>query len=82
MTLAEWLTANRVSHDDFAARIGATRSSVTRYASGERIPRPPKMAAIARETGGQVTANDFVASATATAVADDDGVRPPERSVA
>jgi DNA-binding transcriptional regulator YdaS (Cro superfamily) len=62
MTLAEWLAVNHVSHDDFAARIGAKRSSVTRYVSGERMPRPEKLAAIARETGGLVTANDFVGS--------------------
>lgn len=68
MTLGEWLAANRVSHDDFAGRIGRDRSSVTRYVSGERMPRPAVMARISRETRGQVTANDFVG---ATEEADD-----------
>lgn len=70
MTLSDWLRQSRLSHDEFADRIGCDRSSVTRYVHGNRMPRPEVLRRIAEVTGGAVTANDFVAPA-----ADDDEAR-------
>lgn len=61
MRLADWLKANKVTHEKFAERIATDRSSVSRYAAG-RMPRRAHLQAIIRETGGEVTANDFVAA--------------------
>lgn len=59
MKLAEYLTAHKISQAEFAALIGATQPSVSRYCGG-RIPENKEtMLAIMRETGGLVTANDF-----------------------
>lgn len=65
MTLADWLKipnadGSRKRRRDFAARIGVTPTMVTEYAEGRMWPRREVMQAIMRETGGQVTANDFL----------------------
>lgn len=65
MTLAEWLDipnrdGTRKRRREFAARIGVTPTMVTEYARGRMWPGRDKMLAIARETRGAVTANDFV----------------------
>jgi transcriptional regulator with XRE-family HTH domain len=67
MKLGEWLTAKRMSHEEFASRIGSDRSTVTRYVSGERMPRREMMGRILAETGGDVTANDFMTERDASA---------------
>jgi hypothetical protein len=58
MKLADWLIANQVSDDDFAARIETSRQAVWRYKSG-RIPERETMVRIVRATGGLVQPNDF-----------------------
>lgn len=64
MTLKEWLTRKNVSISEFQKRIGVNSySTVRRYVLGERVPRPAIMRKIIAETGGKVTANDFVRSA-------------------
>jgi glutamine synthetase len=62
MKLSDYLTQANLTHGEFAVEIGTSQAAVTRYARGERIPRPEQMAAIAVATGGQVTANDFYSS--------------------
>lgn len=65
MTLAEWLKlpeddGRRKRKREFASRIGVTPTMVTEYAEGRSWPRREIMEAIVRETGGEVTANDFL----------------------
>lgn len=65
MTLNEWL---KIPNPDgtkkrkrvFAAAIGVTPTMVTEYAEGRMWPRREIMENIKRETGGNVTPNDFL----------------------
>lgn len=72
MKLAEWFSArnsdgSKRRKGDFARKIGKAPSTITAYLDGRAWPDRETMAAIARETGGQVTANDFVEPAEADA---------------
>lgn len=65
MKLADWLTlpnpdGSRKRRRDFATRIGVTPSMITAYCEGRMWPGRERMEAIARETNGAVTANDFI----------------------
>lgn len=73
MKLSAWLSASALSDAEFGRRIGVTGFAVARYARGQRIPRPEVMAAIQRETAGQVTAADFYASPEAPLAGDAEG---------
>lgn len=61
MTLDDWLTKHGISNPAFGARIGCTAEAVRKYRNGDRIPDKATMPKIARETEGEVTANDFYA---------------------
>lgn len=64
MKLRTYLADNKITFTDFAKRIGVGHArTVERYAKGQRHPRPTAMAAIRRETGGAVTADDFTLQA-------------------
>jgi len=65
MKLADWLNlpnsdGSRKRRYEFAKAIGVTPVMVTYYCAGTAWPSREKMTAIARETAGAVTANDFV----------------------
>lgn len=60
MRLGDWLKAKNKNASEFAPLIGVGVSAVTRYVNGDRVPRPEIMVKIFEETGGAVTANDFV----------------------
>lgn len=65
MKLADWLTlpnpdGSRKRRRDFATRIGVTPSMITAYCEDRMWPGRERMEAIARETNGAVTANDFI----------------------
>lgn len=60
MKLADWLKREKLPRYRFAERIGVQPSVVTDYCLGRYCPRPEKARAIMRETGGEVTANDFL----------------------
>jgi len=60
MRLAEYLAREGLTHRQFAARLRASQASVSRYAAGERFPEPRMLALIEEETGGKVTADDFM----------------------
>lgn len=60
MRLSEYLERAGISYTEFARRLGVSRHTVSRYASGERVPRPEIQQAIFRLTGGLVTPSDFV----------------------
>lgn len=62
MDLQSWLTEQKISHAEFAVRVGATKHAVGKWVRGERMPRPVVMEKIGRITEGQVTANDFMAA--------------------
>lgn len=63
MNLSDWLKRTKTRRNAFAERIGVAPSVVTDYCAGRSWPGRDKMEAIARETGGEVTANDFVREA-------------------
>lgn len=60
MKLAEWLKKTKTRRYSFAERIGVQPSVVSDYCKGRYCPRPKVAEAIIRETGGEVTANDFL----------------------
>jgi DNA-binding transcriptional regulator YdaS (Cro superfamily) len=61
MKLSEWLHGHRETQSDFAGRpeIGVHPMTVAKWVTGRAVPRPARMAAIERVTGGAVRANDF-----------------------
>lgn len=59
MKLSAWLEANPDKSPGFHARIEVTEYSLSRYASGKRIPKARPMVLIAVETDHQVMPNDF-----------------------
>jgi DNA-binding transcriptional regulator YdaS (Cro superfamily) len=63
MKLAEWLKQTKTRRYAFAERIGVQPSVISDYCKGRYCPRPKVAEAIIRETGGQVTANDFLSIA-------------------
>lgn len=60
MKLSAYLKRESLSLEEFAHKIGvANAGTVCRYIKRRRIPRPRVMAAITRETGGEVSPSDF-----------------------
>lgn len=64
MRLADWLKETKTRRYVFAERIGVTPQMITVYCDGSTWPPRDKMEAIARETDGKVTANDFMSPAS------------------
>ena len=60
MRLDDWLAETATSQGKLAREINCTQTTISRYVSGARTPRPDQMAAIYKVTSGQVTPNDFV----------------------
>lgn len=60
MKLADWLKETKTRRYRFAESIGVRPSVVSDYCKGRYCPRPKVAEAIIRETGGRVTANDFL----------------------
>lgn len=62
MTLDEYLKTQdpKVSHADFAGRIGVTQATISRYVNGERFPSPEHIRKIQEATADRVTANDLL----------------------
>ena len=59
MTLRQYLALHHIKQSSFAAGIGISQAAVSRYCS-QRMPVAEMLLAIARATGGAVTANDFM----------------------
>jgi DNA-binding transcriptional regulator YdaS (Cro superfamily) len=59
MKLAHYLRTHRLTQEQFAARIGQRRASVSHWVTGRAIPRASSMGAIYRATEGAVTPDDF-----------------------
>lgn len=65
MTLQDWLKAEKLSHEQFAAKIRIAGKPVSvqavgKWARGERLPRPKAMSAIESATEGAVTWADML----------------------
>jgi transcriptional regulator with XRE-family HTH domain len=58
MTLKQYLEVKALSLAQFAEKIGVKRNSISRYVHG-RVPDPPTVIAIYRETRGAVAPNDL-----------------------
>ena len=63
MKLVDWLKQEGVTQTAFAARIGVTQGYVTQLCADMAWPGQKVAEAIARETAGAVTANDFMRAA-------------------
>ena len=61
MTLREYLSDKSITVRDFAERLGVSPVTVSRWLNGQRRPEWSLLAKIEAETGGAVTAKDFVA---------------------
>ncbi|OSQ38989.1 hypothetical protein TMES_09845 [Thalassospira mesophila] len=72
MKLEQWLSNTQTSRSAFAERIGVSKSVVTKWCSGEVLPRTVPLLAIYRVTAGQVSPNDFYDLSGLTACNDDD----------
>jgi antitoxin CcdA len=59
MKLQSYLASHDYPAVEFGRRLGVSKATVSRYASGARIPSPAVMRRIVAETKGAVTANDF-----------------------
>lgn len=55
-----WLERNRRRHFQTAKVLGCSATTLSRYFSGSRTPRPRRMAAMAEFTGGEVTTEAIV----------------------
>ncbi|MEZ0064007.1 DNA-binding transcriptional regulator YdaS (Cro superfamily) [Bradyrhizobium elkanii] len=65
MKLADWFETpnsdgSKKSKAAFAEKIGVTPQMISAYCSDRMWPGKERMEAIIRETGGNVTANDFL----------------------
>ncbi|WP_245442946.1 helix-turn-helix domain-containing protein [Methylobacterium terrae] len=80
MKLADYLSDAQIGDSTFAGRIGVTRQTLWRYKSGERRPEWDVLERISRETGGQVTPNDFLSDAPMPAVAEHPDTEAHERA--
>jgi len=65
MKLAEWFEipnpdGSKKSKAEFSARIDVTPQMISAYCADRMWPGKERMEAIIRETGGAVTANDFL----------------------
>ncbi len=60
MTLSQFIAAKGLTRAQFAAKIGVTEESVTRYMNGTRTPRRKQLELIYKVTKGAVTANDIL----------------------
>ncbi len=65
MKLATYLEMNGLTQAAFAEAIGVSVFAVGKYVRAERVPRPQILARIRAQTGGEVTANDFVSDLAA-----------------
>lgn len=62
MNLRDWLEQNGVTGVGFGERIGVSQGAVSKIARGLVWPEAETIAAIERETDGQVTAADILAA--------------------
>lgn len=59
MTLKEYLEENDLTESAFADLVKVSQAAVNRYCNG-RMPQHKVLKVIVEQTGGRVTANDFM----------------------
>ena len=64
MTLQDYLDQQALTHKTFAARIRVSTTTVWRYATNNRMPRPHIMRSIVAATDGAVQPQDFYGQGT------------------
>ena len=69
MTLLDYLQKHGLSQQALGDRLGLTQSTISRYVSGERMPKREHLRRIMEETGGLVTPTDFLIGNTNMACA-------------
>lgn len=62
MTLADYMTRNRLTDDALAAALNVSRATVSRLRRGRMVPSFELAARIHAVTGRKVTPNDFLAN--------------------
>ncbi len=60
MKLAEWLATSDITPAQLAGACGVHAITVYKWRAGTNFPRPAQLEAIAKATGGAVTAEDFL----------------------
>ena len=60
MKLETYLAKTNKSIETFAQEAGISAQAIYKYLRGERIPRKEFLTRLAKVTGGEVTANDFL----------------------
>ena len=60
MGLNEWMDKVGMTDGEMAARVGCSRSAISRYRSGERILRPDTLIKLVDATNNDVSPMDFV----------------------
>jgi len=60
MTLADYLKHRGLTQVEFARLVGVSKSAITLYLNGDRVPRPAVAERIIKITKGRVTANDLM----------------------
>lgn len=63
MKLAEWIKDRRMTQQEFSEAISEPPSNVSRWVLGRVRPRWAPLKKIKEFTGGEVTADDFLADA-------------------
>lgn len=58
MVLSEYLRNNNVTYTAFAKRVGVSRVTVMKWATGRIMPRPEHISSIFEATRGSVTLKD------------------------
>ena len=60
MTLNEWMKDNGFTDQKLSDKIGVSRSAITQYRSGARMPRPEIMLKLVAATDNQVGPLDLL----------------------
>jgi|14BtaG_2_1085337.scaffolds.fasta_scaffold115749_2 predicted transcriptional regulator len=64
MPLEEWMALTATTQGQLARHLGICQTAVSRYLSGQRIPRPSVMLDIYEVSDGDVSPNDLVLGRT------------------
>jgi len=59
MGLNEWMNKVGMTDGEMAAKVGCSRSAISRYRSGERMPRPETLIKLVDVTNSDVSPMDF-----------------------
>lgn len=60
MGLNEWMDKVGMTDGEMATKVGCSRSAISRYRSGERMPRPDTLIKLLDATNNDVSPMDFV----------------------